>query len=204
MKTFKIIIALLTVLVTSTTLRAQRQRVELNINYTVASPSGAFEDFINEASWRGWTASALYGLSDKLSIGLGTGFHDFYQKFPRDVYQLQEGGEISAVVTNSIQTIPILATVKYKLIATGMLQPYIAAGVGGNVIMYSQYLGEFANSRSDFGFAVRPEAGVFIPVGKRDFGLNINGIYNYMPYKKSGLENLNSWGVGVGIKIPLR
>ena len=81
--------------------QAQQSSLRLNVNYTMANPSGSLKDYVEEASWRGWTANLLYGISDKLAVGLGLGFHDFYQKYPRAVYQLQEGGEISAVLTNS-------------------------------------------------------------------------------------------------------
>lgn len=183
---------------------AQESSLRLNINYTVASPSGGFKDFIEETSWRGWTANLLYGVSDKISVGLGIGFHDFYQKYPRAVYTLQEGGEISAVITNSVQTIPLLASVQYNFMPEAAVQPYVGAGIGGNFILYHQYLGQFANTRNDFGFAVRPEAGIYIPIGKRDFGININGVYNYMPYKKAGFDNVNSWGIGAGVRFSLR
>lgn len=183
---------------------AQQGSLRLNVNYTVANPSGSLKDYVEDASWRGWTANLLYGINDRLSVGLGIGFHDFYQKYPRAVYPLQEGGEISAVLTNSLQTIPVMAAVQYKLVAEGSFQPYVGVGIGGNFIIYNQYVGEFSNSQSNFGFALRPEAGVYIPISKRDFGININGIYNYMPYNKNGLSNLNSWGIGAGVRFSIR
>ena len=201
MKPLKVFILLLIVSIAA---HAQRGSLRLNINYTVASPVGSFKDYVDESSWRGWTVNLLYGINEKISVGLGLGFHDFYQKFPRALYSLQEGGDISAVLSNSLQTIPVMAAVQYNFLPSARVQPYVGAGIGGNFIMYNQYIGEFSNSRSDFGFAVRPEAGVYIPIGRRDFGVNINGVYNYMPYKKNGLENINSWGVGAGIRFPLR
>lgn len=201
MKTIKFFIAFLLIGIAS---HAQEARLRLNINYTVASPTSSFKDVVDETSWRGWTANLLYGITEKLSIGGGFGFHDFYQKYPRAVYDLQEGGQISTVITHSIQTIPILATVQYKFMPGAAIQPYVGAGIGGNFIIYHQYLGEFANTNSSFGFALRPEAGVYIPIGKRNFGINLNGIYNYMPYNKNGIENINSWGVGLGVRFNLR
>jgi opacity protein-like surface antigen len=189
---------------TTIAVHAQTGSLRLNVNFTVANPTGSFKDFIEESSWRGWTANLLYGVNEKISVGLGIGFHDFYQKYPRAVYKLQEGGDISAVLTNSLQTIPILASVQYNFLPEAAIQPYVGAGIGGNFIIYNQYVGEFANTSSNFGFAVRPEAGVYIPIGKRDFGININGVYNYMPYKKNGMDNVSSWGVGAGVRFPLR
>ncbi len=201
MKQLKIFIVLIVTCVAAT---AQTGALRLNVNYTVANPSGSFKDFIEETSWRGWTANLLYGINEKISVGLGLGFHDFYQKYPRAVSSLEEGGEVSAVLSNSIQTIPVMAAVQYNFMPESGIQPYIGAGIGGNFIIYNQYVGEFSNSQSSFGFAVRPEAGVYIPVSRRGFGININGIYNYMPYKKNGLENLNSWGIGAGVRFSLR
>src|SRR5687768_12605116 len=166
----KSLILILLFMAAVVTTEAQQGSLRLNVNYTMANPSGSLKDYVEEASWRGWTTNILYGINDKLSVGLGLGFHDFYQKYPRAVYDLQEGGEISAVITNSLQAIPVLAAVQYNFMPQAAVQPYVGAGIGGNFIIYNQYLGEFSNARNDIGFAVRPEAGVYIPVGKRDFG----------------------------------
>jgi opacity protein-like surface antigen len=202
MKTLKIIIAL--ILLATTPALAQRSQLRLNFNYTVATPTSGLKDYVEDASWRGWTANLLYGVTDKLSVGLGVGFHDFYQKYPRAVYQLESGGHISAVLSNSLQAIPILASVQYNFLPEARIQPYVGTGIGGNIIIYNQYIGEFSNNQSNFGFALRPEAGVYVPIGYRGFGVNLNGIYNYMPYNKNNLDNINSWGVGLGVRFSLR
>jgi len=203
MKAFHIIGLLAVLLFAGPSVQAQ-QRFRLNLNYNVAVPAGNFQDFIDETSWRGWTGNLLYGINDRISVGLGTGFQDYYQKFPRAVYSLREGGEISAVVTNSIQTIPLLAVAQYNFLPRAVLQPYVGVGVGGNIIVFNQYLGEFSNSESTIGFALRPEAGVQIPIGKRGFGINVNGAYNYMPYTQNNMDGLHNWAVGAGIRFSLR
>lgn len=187
-------------------IRAQERELQLDLNYAVGIPSGSFKtDAVDKASFRGWTANLMYNITDKISVGLGTGFQDFYQKYPRAVYKLAEGGEVSAVLTNSIQTIPILAQFQYRFMPGKLVQPYVGVGVGGNMIAFDQYLGEFDNSKSSFKFAARPEAGLFIPFRKEGpAGIHVFGAYNYMPYKEDGVENLNNWGVGLGAKFPLR
>src|SRR6266540_1078215 len=105
-----IITGLLIAAVKPFSVQAQERELQFDINYNISIPGGSFKtDAVDKTSFRGWTANLLYNVTDKISIGLGTGFQDFYQKFPRAVYKLQEGGEVSAVITNSIQTIPILA-----------------------------------------------------------------------------------------------
>jgi opacity protein-like surface antigen len=184
---------------------AQERELQLDLNYSIGIPSGSFKtDAVDKTSFRGWTANLLYNINDHISVGLGTGFQDFYQKYPRAVYKL-DGGEVSAVLTNSIQTIPVLAEFQYRFLPGKTIQPYVGVGVGGNLIEYDQYLGEFENSRSDFKFAARPEAGVFIPFRKEGpAGIHVFGAYNYMPYNTNGIDNLSNWGAGVGVKFPLR
>jgi hypothetical protein len=181
-------------------------QLKLDLNYSVGIPSGSFKtDAVDKASFRGFTANVLYDLNDHLAVGAGIGYQDFYQKFDRAVYKLAEGGEVSAVLSNSIQTIPILAQVQYRFVPNGTVQPYIGVGVGGNVVVFDQYLGEFGGSNSNFKFAARPQAGVFIPFRKDGpAGINAFGSYNYMPYKVNGVDDLNNWGVGIGVKFPLR
>ena len=210
MRSKNIIVALATgigvALVAPLSGKAQAERLTINVNYNVAMPSGSFHDnFISNTSYRGWTGNLLYAISNKVSVGFGTGFQDFYQKYPRDVYKLNDGSDISAVVSNSIQTLPLLLLAQYNLLPGKGIQPYIGVGAGGNLVMYKQYLGEFASSSNKFKLAVRPEAGVFIPFRKdiSAAGIQVNGNYNYMPYNSDGLDNLNNWGVGVGVRFPL-
>ena len=185
--------------------RAQERALQLDLNYSIGIPSGSFKtDAVDKASFRGWTANLLYNINNHLSVGLGTGFQDFYQKYPRAVYKMTDGSDVSAVLTNSIQTVPILAEVQYRFLPGKTVQPYVGVGVGGNMIMYDQYLGEFDNSRSDFKFAARPEVGLFIPFRPDGpTGIHLFGAYNYMPYKEAGIDNLSNWGAGLGVKFAL-
>lgn len=184
---------------------AQDRRLNLNINYSVSTPVGDFKDFINKTTYRSWSASLLYGVNDKWSVGLGTGFQDFYQKYPRDTYKLEGGGDISAVVSNSVQSIPILAQVQYNFTPQALVQPYVGVGVGGNLILYRQYLGEFGGSKTKFGFAARPEAGVFVPFRKGGpAGITLRADYNYMPVSYNDLQGMDNWGAGIGVRFPLQ
>jgi opacity protein-like surface antigen len=206
MKLLKIIVALFVGMVVTAAAHAQSGKLNVNIQYAAATPVGSFKDVVDKTSFRGWTGSLLYGINDHISVGLGLGFHDFYRKYPRGLYKLSDGSDISAVLTYSIQTIPVLASAQYNFLPGKTIQPYVGVGVGGNLIVYKQYLGEFDNSKNKVGFAARPEAGLFIPFtkGENAWGLTASANYNYMPFSYNGLDNLNNWGVGIGAKFPLR
>lgn len=204
MKVFQCRYISILLLLISSQIEAQH-RVLMNLNYSVNVPIGSFKDYISKTSFRGWTASVTYRVNEKIAIGGTTGFQDFYQKNDRALYKDAEGTDISAVVTNSIQTIPLLATIHYSFSPDQVIQPYAGLGIGGNMIMHSRYLGQFATDNNKVSFAVRPEIGLFVPVRKGgESGLNIAGVFNFMPYNEQMVKNLNSWGVIIGARFPLK
>jgi opacity protein-like surface antigen len=184
--------------------KAQKGETKFDINYNAAFPTGSFKDLVPSASYRGFKAGILYGVTDKISVGLGTGFQDFYQKYPRQMYKLSDGSDISAVVTYSIQTIPVLAEVKYNFTPDAAIQPYAALGIGGNLVQYSQLFGEFGGNENMIRFVARPEAGLLVPFKKNGAGFTLGASYSIMPFKQDGFKNLNNLGVYAGLSIPLR
>jgi opacity protein-like surface antigen len=203
MKKVKIIFSFFFVVLLSTA-QAQKGETKFSISYNVALPMSDFKNFVSSASYRGFNGSILHGLSDKVSVGFASGFQDFYQKNARQTYHFSDGSDISAVVTNTIQTIPLLADVKYTFSPNASIQPYAAIGVGGNMIAYNQLFGEFGNQQTKFGFAARPEAGLFIPFKNKISGFEIGASYNIMPFKEGDMKNLNSLGIHAGFSFPLR
>jgi len=184
---------------------AQSRNLSLRVDYSVNTPVGSFKDAISNTSWRGWNASLMYRINNKIAVGFETGFQDFYGRYPRALYKLSDGSDISAVVTNSVQTIPLLAKAEYYFSPGAKVQPYAAIGVGGDLVTFDQYLGEFANQKSSLAFAAKPELGIFVPFKKSgEAGVNFSASYNYMPFNYNGLTNLNNWAGGIGIKFPLR
>lgn len=184
---------------------AQQQKLTMNINYAVNTPTGNFKsDLVNKTSFRGWNANLLYGVTDGFSLGLEAGFIDYYQKYPRQVYNTK-GGAVSAVLSNSIQTVPVMIKGRFNLAPSGIVQPYVGAGVGGNFVSYNQYLGEFGSSKSGVYFAASPEAGIAIPFRKHGASaFTLGGRYNFMPFNYGNNKNLDSWGLYAGIRFPLK
>lgn len=205
MKIIKISGFFLACIFSFTSINAQKGETTLDIKYSAALPMGSFKTQLSENSYRGFQANVLYGVSNNFSIGLGTGYQDFYQKNPRQIYKLTNGSDISAVLTHSIQTIPVLVQAKYRFTPGAAVQPYVALGVGGNLISYSELLGQFGGNDTKFGFAARPEAGLFIPFKKMGTsGIALGASYNVMPFKQDEFTNLNHVSISAGITIPLK
>lgn len=205
MKFFQIFIPLLAFTLCFSKVDAQKGKTTLGVQYSVALPMGSFKTNLSNNSYRGFQADVMYGINDKFSIGLGTGFQDFYQKYPRQLYKFTDGSDVSAVLTHSIQTTPLLAEAKYQFVTNHVVQPYAALGVGGNIISYTELLGEFGGPQTKFAFAARPEAGLYIPFSKEgQAGFRLGASYNIMPFKQDNFTNLNNLAIHAGVNIPLK
>ncbi|MGN6294833.1 MAG: outer membrane beta-barrel protein, partial [Chitinophagaceae bacterium] len=135
MRSYKSYILLIAVMFIAAGSFAQQGEFRLTASYAVAIPMGSFKDnVVSKTSFRGVDVNLLYGVTPKLSVGLTTGYQDFYEKYPRQVYKLSDGSDISAVVSNSVQQIPFLATARYDFTNSGLLRPYVLAGVGGQLV----------------------------------------------------------------------
>jgi len=185
---------------------AQNQPLKLELNYNYSLPTGNFKsDLVSDNSPRGFMGSLMYTFSPNWSIGLAYGFQDYYQKYRRQLYHLSNTQDISAVLSNSVQTTPILIKAKYSLATQSSLKPYISLAAGGNIIDYKQYYGEFGSNQSTFGFRGEGGIGLLIPFKKSSTsGINFGASYDYAPYHKNGFTDLNSINLQAGINLQLR
>lgn len=187
---------------------AQKGQWKLNLNYSYSLPLGSFKsDIISTASPRGFSGDIMYGVSNKFSLGLYSGYQDYYQKYPRGVYETGNHEVTSAVLSNSIQTMPLLLKGVFSPLGDGKapVKPYISAAAGITLINFSQYLGEFGGTTSDAGFSAKGGAGVLIPFGRfTNAGANLGADYNYISYNKYGYSNLNNVSFHAGVYFPLR
>ena len=183
-------------------------KVKMKLNYNVAIPVGSLKnDYVNKTSFRGVSGEIGYWFNPKFSLGLGVGFQSFYQKYDRQVYKLDNNQTISAVVSNTLEVMPVTINGTYVPLAGSgnLIQPYVSVGAGLNLINYRQYLGEFSDGDPSSGFTANAGAGVMIPVGRtKSSSFQLGASYSVTPYNKNGLSSLNSIGVNAGIVFPLK
>jgi len=192
----------------STVMAQDRGEATMHLNYSYGLPLGSFKnDIVGNNSPRGASGDIMFSLNKKFSLGIASGYQDFYQKYPRGTYKLNDGSDISAVISNSVQTVPILAKGMYKPLGDkySFVQPYVSLGAGMNLVDFRQYLGEFGNSTNSVSFQAQAGAGIEIPFGRLSkSGFQIGAAYNYIPYTKNGYNNLNSLAIEAGVHFPLR
>lgn len=189
------------------TARSQSAGWDLNIDYNYSFPLGAFRsDLVKDASPRGFTGTFLYHLNPRMAVGFGFGYQDYYQKYPRQLYKVGNSQDLSAVVTNSLQMVPLMAHFDYYPFADGggRVQPYIGVGAGFQMVNFDQYLGEFSSGNSGVGFRALAGLGARMPVSKnRKWGVDIGGSYDIAPYKKSVARSLDNANVRGGVYFKL-
>ncbi|MCW3089372.1 MAG: porin family protein [Ferruginibacter sp.] len=182
------------------------QQFNLALNYNTATPLGkTFKEYVNNTSFRGIQGSVLYTLNNDFRIGLQASYNDFYQKYGRQVYKTTDGADISAVLSNTLQEIPVLVKAEYTLVKDGWIKPYIGLGAGVNFINFDQFFGEFKSSRFYTKAAFSGDLGVLIPFHKTgEYGVRLSTSYNLSPFDKEGIKNISTWNGQLGIVVPLK
>ena len=210
MKRFAIILSVLfSVLFTSSSFAQVTNKWKMQLGYNISAPLGSFKnDYISNTSFRGGVGEISYTVNPKITVGLASGYQDYYQKYGRQVYHSQGNELVSAVISNSMQVVPVLLKGTFSPMgnSSSAIRPYLSAGAGLNLINYKQYLGEFPTSDASGVFAAQAGVGVLVPFNKNNIetGFKLGGTFNYAAYNKNGISNLNSVGVNAGVVFNLR
>lgn len=187
-----------------------QNRLNMELSYNVSTPLGSFKnDYISKTSFRGGTGGINYTINPKFSVGLNAGYQNYYQKYARQLYKLDGNQTVSAVLTNSMDIIPVLLRGTFYPLGTSasaIVQPYVSAGAGVNLVNYGQYLGEFGGVQSSSAFAAQAGAGILIPFGLKvnQTGIKIGATYNYSNYNHNEITKLNSLGINAGVVFSIR
>ncbi len=121
-----------------------------------------------------------------------------------------EGNQtVSAVVSNSMDVLPVLLRGTFYPLGTNasaVIQPYVSAGAGVNLVNYGQFLGEFGGYQSSGAFAADAGTGILITFGQKvnQKGIKLGATYNYSSYNHNEISKLNSVGINAGVVFGLK
>ena len=207
MKLIKLLPLLLCVAIVGQ-VKAQKGELKLNLHYSYGIPLGDFKSqVISDGSPRGGSGDLLFGVSNKVSVGLGFGYQDYYQKYPRTLYQTGDHEITSAVLSNSVQIIPAL--LKAEIYPMGGMkspvQPYISLGAGMGIVSFTQYLGEFGGADNSASFMFQGGAGIAIPFSSSGrSGLRLGANYNMINYDRNGFGKISNANFQAGLFFPVQ
>jgi len=203
MKKYILIIALATA---SLNLSAQEQGSSvLSFNYHMAVPSLDFRDFLDETSFRGWSADYRYYATDKVGVGIHSGYHVFHHKFPRDTYYF-ENGAATLVHWRYAHVVPILIVAHYDLLnEDSKLKLSAGVGLGPYYVREEVWVGMYEITFDQWGFGLAPELMLRYMFNDR-FGLLFSPRYEVVfGGERANLEdeknNLGFWDFRFGVAL---
>src|SRR3954454_20077689 len=107
-----------------------QDKFKTELSYNVSVPVGSFKnDYIGKTSFRGGIGEISYAFNPKFSLGLQSGYQNYYQKYGRQVYKLDGNQTVSAVLTNSMDIVPLVLRGTFYPLganATSIVQPYVS------------------------------------------------------------------------------
>ena len=103
------------------------------VNYVAGIPLGKMTDYVSETSWRGFSVNGNTYITDKVTIGGTMQWNAFYEKYPRNTYELPDGA-ITSTVWAKMYVMPLLVNARYNFKPEGTLRPYVGLGTGAYFI----------------------------------------------------------------------
>jgi hypothetical protein len=104
------------------------------VNYDIGIPLGGMTDYTSKTSFRGFSVNGNSYISDKVTLGGTFQWNAFYEKYPRDTYQLPDGA-INSTVWAKLYVMPLLVNARYNFKPEGTFRPYV--GLGTEAYLYS-------------------------------------------------------------------
>lgn len=179
----KKILILIAVLASTT---AFAQQTFWSFNYGMSFATGEQQDYISDASFRGFSIDGRAFLTDNISIG-GSFAWEVFDEIKRglpprpvssaDIANVE--GAISGTEYRYLNTLPILFNAHYYLGSDGAVRPYFGLGIGTSYVDVRTDIGFVSITSKKWGFALQPEVGVMIPFGLTGVGANVAGRFRY-------------------------
>lgn len=129
----------------------------LSFNYHMAVPSSDFKDFLDEPSFRGFSADYRYYAVDKFAVGIHSGYQVFHHKYPRETYYF-ENGAATLVHWRYAHVVPILAVAHYDFFGEdSKLKLSGGLGLGPYYVREEVWIGMYTLTFDQWGFGLAPE-----------------------------------------------
>jgi opacity protein-like surface antigen len=151
------------------------------INYDIGIPLGGMTDYISKTSWRGFSINGQSYITDKMTLGGTFQWSAFYEKYPRNTYELPDGA-VTSTVWSKMYVMPLLVNARYNFKPEGTFRPYVGLGTGAYYIQQETQVGLYLDSPKNWRFGLAPELGLYYPFGMSDLALHARVAYNHVFY----------------------
>jgi hypothetical protein len=167
----------------------------LGAGWELAVPIGSLTNFINAVSPAGINADLRIGLVEHVSLGASFSWNRFYQNFSNLELQFP-GLTVNGPVYRELQAFTARATSHYYF-QLDLLQLYAGLGIGVVSTRPYEQVADFITTASTFNFAIAPEAGILLPLG-RSGGINVLVRYQFTAATFLNVSNAQWFTLQVG------
>jgi opacity protein-like surface antigen len=168
------------------------------VSYDIGLPVGEFADFIPKASFRGFSINGNGYLTDNITLGGTFHWSGYYEHLDRDTYQLEDGALTSEIWKKTYFSV-FTFNARYMFKPEGSISPYVGLGMGPYHVEQSTQAGAYISTSKNWKFGLTPDAGVFLPFGGSDWGLNVRATYNAVFYNLNDINTLSYFHFSVGV-----
>lgn len=167
------------------------------LDYTMSFGVGETGDYINKASFRGFTFEGREFVSENVSLGGVFTWSTFYEKLTDESFT-EDDMTITGTQYRYLNAFPILFQAHYYL-STEDDKPwiYLGCGTGAYKMIQRTDVGIWTLEDNKWHFGVSPEVGLYYPISGST-GINISLKYNYV-LKTSETMDYSWFGLNVGI-----
>ena len=139
---------------------AQAQSL-FSMQYSMGFGSGDVKDYINNASFRGFTLEYRNMVTPNIGVGGEIGWNVFYERRPYDSYT--NGTQtLTGVQYRYLNMIPINVAVDYYLKPGEHINPFVGLGIGTLYSLRNTDMNLYTLETDAWHFGLRPEVGILV------------------------------------------
>lgn len=128
--------------------------------YSMASPTGRTNDYIDRYSWSGFAGEVSYEVDDHNSLGLTSGWQRF-DVFYRDAFATFPSGAVFGSQVRYLTSIPLLITATHVMgDPIDHIKPYFKIGAGLYWMTPVLEVGMYSFSETNVHFGLMPSVGM--------------------------------------------
>ncbi len=187
----------------STGVKAQsdywRTKNILSFNWEVGIPLNT--NYLKTVSAAGANLDYRHFINNNFSLGVAWHWNTFEEYLSPRVYEKPDGSQ--AVYTDMVvqaYVAPMLLKGHYYFDAGNIIKPYVGLGIGAQYAKQQVFYNIFTSETDNWGFAVRPEAGLMYQLPNKRGGLHFNAGFNYATNQNEAfkIDGLKHIGLSLG------
>jgi outer membrane protein len=168
------------------------------MEYSMGFATGNLHDYINQASFRGFTMDYRKLAQPNIGIGFDLSWNAFYEKMPYDTYT-KGTVSLSGKQYRYSNHFPMLLAADYFLKPDQELNPFVGLGIGTMYTLRNTDMNLYTLEQDAWQFSLRPELGIIIEPTP-GVGFMLCGKY-YYGFKGGDLDAQGFFTINVGLVL---